>query len=366
MQLPVLQLPPAHGRSAGHAAFQPHRRSIAAVRVLRISLTDRCNLRCLYCMPAEGLPWLPIDRLLPADQIVEIARAAAEILGISRIKLTGGEPTVRPDLVDLVRALRRIGAIGDISLTTNGVLLEKLAAPLLDAGLDRVTVSLDSLNPQRFRRVTRNGDIAAVLRGLDAAMALGYQNTKLNCVVMRGINEDEVADFARLTIHYPLAIRFIEYMPMGDAEVLHQDGPEGGCGGRYRGKRTLVTEAEIRDRIESELGPLLPIDRPEERGVGPAVMYRLACRNPVGRIGFISAMSAPFCDTCNRLRLTATGQLRSCLFDAGEVDLVPILRALGDPVVRRTRIAQAMARCVQLKPDLHSPRGQDQMSRIGG
>lgn len=366
MQLPVHQLPSRPVRTSSAHGFSPHPRSISAVRVLRLSLTDRCNLRCIYCMPSGGVRWLPQSGLLTADEIVEIARAAAEIHGIRHIKLTGGEPTVRPDLVKIVHALRRIATLDDISLMTNGILLQRLAAPLQNAGLDRLTISLDSLNPQRFRRITRNGDISAVLRGIDAVMALGYRNTKLNCVVMRGVNHDEVADFARLSLDYPLSVRFIEYMPMGDAEILHRDGPAQGCGAQHRGERTLVPEAEIRNRIEAELGSLLPVDRSAESGVGPAAMYRLSHRCGAGRLGFISAMSTPFCDTCNRLRLTATGQLRSCLFDAGEVDLAPILRSSCDAATRRVRIAQAMARCVQLKPDLHSPHGQDQMSRIGG
>lgn len=350
-------------------------RSISAVRVLRISLTDRCNFRCVYCMPAPGVRWLPNDLILSFEQIRDVVRTAIEEHGIRRFKLTGGEPTVRHGLCDLVRMLRALPGVEDLSLTTNGMLLESLAYPLRQAGLDRVTVSLDSLEPARFRRITRTGDLPTVLRGLRASADAGFSPVKINCVVMRGVNDGEVVDFARLTLDRPFTVRFIEYMPLGDAAVLADDGdrqriaddetgPAGGCGAQHRGD-VFVSEAEVRQRIEASLGPLEPIDRHAEPGVGPAVPYRLAHGQPRGRIGFISAMSAPFCSTCNRLRLTATGMLRSCLFDGGEVDLRPAL-AEPDWPRRRRAIADAMARCVTLKPEVHSRRGGEQMSRIGG
>jgi cyclic pyranopterin phosphate synthase len=350
--------------------------------MLRISLTDRCNFRCLYCMPAGGVPWLPGHDLLSDDEILEIVRAAARQHEIRRYKLTGGEPTLRPGLVDLVRKLRDSGEVDDLSMTTNGALLEKLAAPLRDAGLGRVTVSLDSLREGRFRQITRTGDLSAVLRGLDRAEAAGFDAVKINCVVMRGVNDDEVADFARLTLTRRVTVRFIEYMPLGDSAVSgaadaaidqSETGPAGGCGAQDRGD-VFVPESEVRQSIESELGPLLPVDRALETGVGPAVVYRLASdkssanapAHPRGRDGFNSAMSAPFCATCNRLRLTAAGVLRSCLFEGGEVDLKPILRGGDSPARRRHFLARAMSDCVRLKPDVHSPRGREQMSRIGG
>jgi cyclic pyranopterin phosphate synthase len=377
MRLPVLDIP-ARTAPASPAALDTGPRSIGAVRMLRISLTDRCNFRCLYCMPAGGVEWLPAADLLSDDEVLEVATAAASVHNIRRFKLTGGEPTLRPGLTDLVRSFRsEVDGLEDLSLTTNGFLLEKLAAPLRDAGLDRVTVSLDSLKQDRFRRITRTGDLAAVLRGLDRAESVGFESVKINCVVMRGVNDDEVADFARLTLDRRVTVRFIEYMPLGDAAVApaaaatsaapdeSETGPAGGCGAQDRGD-VFVPEPQVRRAIEDGLGPLAPVDRSEEPGVGPAVVYRLSRGNPRGRLGFISAMSAPFCSTCNRLRLTATGVLRSCLFEGGEVDLKPILRDAPDPATRLQRLGRAMEECVRLKPDVHGTRGHDQMSRIGG
>jgi cyclic pyranopterin phosphate synthase len=385
MRLPVLELPRPTAPALAPAptpAFDTGPRSIHAVRVLRVSLTDRCNFRCVYCMPADGVEWLPKSHLLSFEEIVEIARAAVAVHGIRRFKLTGGEPTVRRDLVDLVRMLRRaVPEIEDLSMTTNGALLEELARPLHDEGLDRVTVSIDSLDPEKFRRITRTGDLAAVLRGLDAAEAVGFtQGLKVNCVTMRGVNDAEFADFARLTLGRKLSVRFIEYMPLGDAALMtaatatpravdeSEMGPAGGCGAQDRGADAFISETEVREKIETGLGPLEPVDRESEPGVGPANVYRLSRGNPAGRIGFISAMSAPFCATCNRLRLTATGVLRSCLFEGGEVDLKPILRtpAAAQPGHREQLIADAMTDCVRLKPDVHGARGNEQMSRIGG
>jgi len=363
-------------------------RSIAAVRVLRISITDRCNFRCVYCMPESGVPWLGKDRLLSLEEIAAVVRAAVEVHGIRRFKLTGGEPTVRPGLVELVRLLRRIDGIEDLSLTTNGMLLETLAWPLKSAGLDRITISIDSLRPARFAQITRSGDLSRVLRGLDAAERAGFASLKINCVTMRGTNDDEYADFARLSIARRLTVRFIEYMPLGDAALMHsagahadggqarsaderpagaaESGPAGGCDSQDRGADAFIAESEVRERIESELGPLVSVNRASEAGVGPAVVYRMAAGSPRGRIGFISAMSAPFCATCNRLRLTADGQLRSCLFEGGQVDLRPHFAAAGDAGALRRALAESMAACVRLKPMVHTHHGDEQMSRIGG
>ena len=366
------------------APFDTGPRSISAVRVLRISLTDRCNFRCVYCMPEDGVEWLPRGDLLSLEEVIEVARAAAEVHDVRRFKLTGGEPTLRRGLLDLVRGVRRhVRGLQDLSLTTNGALLASLARPLREAGLDRVTVSIDSLRPERFRRITRTGDLAAVLRGLDAAEACGFEAVKINCVAMRGVNDDEFADFARTTLDRPVSVRFIEYMPLGDAAVMggaaansqcgsrpavdaSESGPAGGCGAQDRGADAFVPECDIRAAIEAELGPLVPVDRAVEAGVGPAVVYRLAHRDARGRVGFISAMSSPFCSTCNRLRLTATGVLRSCLFEGGEVDLRPILRGPQTAPRRQALLGHAMEQCVRLKPDVHSGRGATQMSRIGG
>jgi cyclic pyranopterin phosphate synthase len=200
---------------------------------------------------------------------------------------------------------------------------------------------------------------------------------KINCVTMRGTNDDEFADFARLSIDRHLTVRFIEYMPLGDAALMHptttsrvvdesEIGPAGGCGAQDRGQDAFIAEPEVCQAIERELGPLVPVERSTEAGVGPANVYRLARGNPLGRIGFISAMSQPFCSTCNRLRLTADGVLRSCLFEGGEVAIRSMLRATSTTTERRHAVAQAMTDCVRLKPDVHSRHGNQQMSRIGG
>lgn len=372
VRLPVVHLP---GAQASH--FESGPRSISAVRVLRISITDRCNYRCVYCMPEEGVRWLPREQILSFEEIRDVVRAAIEVHGIRRFKLTGGEPTVRSGLLDLVAMLRRIDGIQDLSLTTNGQRLPDLARPLCEAGLDRVTVSIDSLKPDRFHQITRTGDLATVLRGLDAAEDAGL-GVKINCVTMRGTNDDELVDFARLSLVRKLTVRFIEYMPLGDAALLSGErgslgaidaseiGPAGGCGAQDRGEQALVPESEVRDLIERDLGPLVEVRRASEPGVGPANIYHLARGNPLGRIGFISAMSAPFCATCNRLRLTADGVLRSCLFEGGEVDVRSVLRSTSDAPARLRAVAKAMVECVRLKPDVHSKHGNQQMSRIGG
>jgi cyclic pyranopterin phosphate synthase len=228
----------------------------------------------------------------------------------------------------------------------------------------------------------------AVLRGLERATAAGFTDTKINCVTMRGVNDDEFPDFARLTLTRPLSVRFIEYMPLGDSAIEgsglrvqtsassvepgsgkiddSEVGPAGGCGAQDRGADAFIPESEVRALIEQNLGPLLPLDRATESGVGPANVYQLAHGNPQGRIGFISAMSAPFCDTCNRLRLAADGTLRSCLFEGGEVDIRPLLRTPADRPTRQAALANAMTQCVRLKPQVHSHHGNQQMSRIGG
>ncbi len=398
MRLPVFENTPA--KPASH--FDTGPRSIGSVRVLRVSVTDRCNFRCVYCMPADGVKWLPKDDLLSFEEITQIARAAIDVHGIRRFKLTGGEPTVRHDLVGLVSMIRKLDGIEDLSLTTNGFALSDLALPLREAGLDRVTISLDSLHADRFRQITRTGDLTTVMRGIERAIEVGFPSIKINCVTMRGTNDGEFAEFAKLALRWPVTIRFIEYMPLGDSALLasgnpfvetrdatgnvsyrttpledptnakrvaeDEVGPRGGCGAQDRGD-VFISETEVRAAIEAELGPLTSLDRNDEAGVGPAVPYRFADHpSAPGRVGFISAMSAPFCATCNRLRLTATGILRSCLFEGGEVDLKPILRRRSfSNAGNRTRdLAQAMTDCVRLKPEVHSIRGNEQMSRLGG
>jgi cyclic pyranopterin phosphate synthase len=343
--------------------FDTGPRSIAAVKMLRISVTDRCNFRCVYCMPADGVTWLPKEGLLDFEEITAIAKAAIDVHGIRRFKLTGGEPTLRHGLVDLVRMMRRLDGLEELSLTTNGQRLLDLAGPLKESGLDRITISIDSLQADRFTRITRTGDLKQVLAGLRRVADVGFTGTKINCVTMRGTNDDELTDFARLTQSLPVTVRFIEYMPLGDAALMHETerGPAGGCGTQDRGQKAFISETEVRQRIEAALGDLIPVHRDDEPGVGPATVYRLS-GNPAGRIGFISAMSAPFCATCNRLRLTADGVLRSCLFEGGEVDIRELVRGGAS----EAEVGDAMVECVRRKPLVHSYHGNQQMSRIGG
>jgi len=319
-------------------------RSIRYVKTLRISVTDHCNLRCLYCMPEEGLEWLPRDELLTYEEIADIARAALHH-GIREFKITGGEPMVRKDLDRLIHMLRSLRGCGEISMTTNGVLLDRDALKLRDAGLDRITVSMDTLDPAKFRAITRTGDLARVWSGVRAAEESGFPPVKINVVVMREHNLDEVADFAELTRHSPRTIRFIEFMPLGRSRLLMQD-------------EKFAAYPEIRARIEAAHGALEPAG--EDAGSGPARVWRIP--DAAGRIGFIHAISAPFCSTCNRLRLTCNGQLRSCLFDGGEIDVRAILR----PNFDAARLRQAFVDCVVLKPDQHQRYGTRQMSQIGG
>ena len=276
------------------------------IRDLRISLTDRCNLRCVYCMP-EQMVFKPRAELLTDDEIMRVVRAAAE-LGVRKIRLTGGEPTVRPKLAALVREIAAVPGIRDLAMTTNGVLLAQLAKPLAEAGLRRINVSLDSLNAERFRRITRWGNLDDVLAGLDAARAAGLSPIKLNAVVVRGYNEGEVVDLARLSLEHGWEVRFIEMMPFGSVAGFQ--------------KSAHVPTRETMDRIEAALGPLVPLDT---SGYDPARTYRLA--GAPGTLGFISSVSMPFCAQCGRLRLTAEGRLRLCLLRDDEADLRAPLRA---------------------------------------
>ncbi len=316
---------------------------------MRISVTDRCNFRCVYCMPEDKMDWVQRDRILSFEEILAIAEAAAG-LGITAFKITGGEPLVRQGVPDLVRMLAALPCGPELSMTTNGALLDRDAAALREAGLHRLTVSLDTLDPDRFRSITRGANIEHVWTGIRAAVDAGFKHPKINCVTMKGINDDEFAAFAGLTLETDLTIRFIEYMPLGRTAL----------GGEY--EKRFIGETEIRQRIADRFGDLVPSER--DAGLGPAVVWRIP--GALGRIGFISAMSKPFCETCNRLRLTAEGQLRSCLFDGGEVELRPILRNGDAGPDQTSRLRDAFTRCVAFKPEVHSYHGTRQMSQIGG
>ncbi|KAF0107765.1 MAG: molybdenum cofactor biosynthesis protein [Anaerolineaceae bacterium] len=276
------------------------------IHYLRISLTDHCNLRCVYCMPEE-MTFRPLPEMMQDDEVLLLTRLFAG-LGFDKIRLTGGEPTVRAHVVDLVRGIASTPGIRDVTMTTNGVLLPKLAGPLAAAGLKRVNVSIDTLNPAKFQRLTRGGDIEDVWEGILAAEAAGLTPVKLNAVVVRGYNEEDVADLARLTLDHPWQVRFIEMMPFGEDTDL-QTG-------------SVVTAEETLGRVEQALGPLEAANGGELDG--EARVFRIP--GAQGDIGFISSVSAPFCASCTRARLTADGILRMCLLREYEIDLLTPLR----------------------------------------
>jgi cyclic pyranopterin phosphate synthase len=278
-----------------------------SIEYLRISVTDRCNFRCMYCMPVEGLQWLPRNDLLTYEEITEVVRQLAP-LGLRRLRITGGEPTIRPNLVGLVRMLREVDGIEDIALSTNGVKLPEMASALKEAGLDRVNMSADSLQPARIAKIARRDLGFDPIRGAEAAEAAGIGPVKINVVVMRGINDDEIEAFAQLTMTKPWFVRFIELMPVGDMRELTWDH--------------VVPSDEILERIR-HVAPIEPFS-PTVRGNGPAAYYRLV--GGTGAIGVIT-MTHTYCASCNRVRLTADGRLRTCLFGDHEIDLRTPLRA---------------------------------------
>lgn len=316
-----------------------------AIEYLRISVTDRCNFRCVYCMPADGLPWLPRSEILSYEEIAEIVRQFAP-LGLRRLRLTGGEPTIRPDLERLIALLRAVPEVEDIALSTNGVRLPELATSLRAAGLDRVNISADSLRPERIAAIARRSLRFDPVQAAIAAETAGLAPVKLNVVILRGVNDDEVADFARLTLSHPWHIRFIELMPVGELRELTD--------------AHVVPGDEVLERIAA-LGALVR-DAGPPLGNGPARYYRLA--GGAGTVGVITPMTHTYCESCNRVRLTADGRLRTCLFGDHEVDLRTPLRA-GEPLAPYLRAALAD------KPEAHAllqrrVGGLRALSQVGG
>ncbi|WP_336922586.1 GTP 3',8-cyclase MoaA [Aquipuribacter sp. SD81] len=286
-------------------------------RDLRVSLTDRCNLRCSYCMPPEGLPWLPGPELLSAEETVRLIGVAVRDLGVEEVRFTGGEPLLRRDLEDLVAATARLrlpdGHAVRTALTTNGVGLDRRAAGLAAAGLDRVTVSLDSLDRERYRAITQRDRLAAVLGGIDAAQAAGLEPLKVNTLVVRGVNEDEVVDLVRWACARGIELRVIEHMPL-EAHGTWD-------------RTSLVTAQEVLDRLGTELD-LEPVGA---RGSAPAERWHVReAGRDLGTVGVIASVTRPFCGDCDRVRLTADGQVRSCLFATHGTDLRGLLRAGAD------------------------------------
>jgi cyclic pyranopterin phosphate synthase len=314
-------------------------------RDLRISVTDRCNFRCTYCMPAEGMTWLPRADLLTFEEIERIARVCVEQLGVDSIRLTGGEPTVRAHLPVLIAKLAALPV--DLALTTNGATLAAVAGDLARAGLRRINVSLDTLRPDRFVALTRRDQLDAVLEGIDAARAAGLAPVKLNTVVMRGVNDDEILDLAAFGRARGVVVRFIEWMPL-DAD-----------------QRWETSEVVSQDEIVAAIDAVFPVE-PVVRGHEPA--ERFVYRDGGGEIGVIPSVTRPFCATCDRIRLTADGQLRACLFAVDEVDLRAVLRGGGTD----DDLAAEIRRCVAGKwaghmigqPAFIRPRRS--MSQIGG
>ena len=288
---------------------------------LRVSVTDKCNLRCTYCMPVEGLDWIPRPELLTYEEIASVVRQMAE-LGLRRVRLTGGEPLVRRDLPDLVRLLRDIPAIEDIALSTNAVLLPQFAAELRDAGLDRVNISVDTLRRERFEAIARRPVrfFDAMLEGIEAAERAGFAPLKVNTVMLRGLNDDELPELAAITRERPWHVRFIELMPVG--ENLH-------LADRFVSADEILARVRALDDLAPDAGPA---------GNGPARYFRFP--GAPGSVGVITPMSHNYCDRCNRMRLTADGQLRTCLFGTHQVDLRAPLRA-GIPIREAVRGALA-------------------------
>ena len=320
------------------------------ISYLRVSLTGQCNLRCLYCRPLGGAGLPSQEEVLSYEQVLRVVRVAVG-LGVEKVRLTGGEPLLRPGVVGFVRELARIPGLVEVRLTTNGVLLAEMAAELYQAGIRKLNISLDSLQRQRFAEITGHDLFERVWAGIEASRRLGFSPIKLNAVAMAGVNDDELVEFARLTLSTPLNVRFIEFMPVGQAGA--------GQGSRY------LPVSVIRERIEAALGELTPVK--SAKLDGPARVFTLA--GAKGSVGFISPLSEHFCATCNRLRLTAAGRLRSCLLTDQETDLAAALRAGCDDQA----IAAIIRQTIRDKPQGHTlAAGQrlgschGEMSRIGG
>ncbi|GCE49588.1 cyclic pyranopterin phosphate synthase [Thermosporothrix hazakensis] len=319
------------------------------IKSMRISITDKCNFRCTYCMPAEGLPWLKKAEILSYEEIVRISRVAVN-MGIEQIRLTGGEPLVRRDVPDLIRQLHTLEGLRSLSLTTNGVLLKQQAQALAEAGLTRINVSLDSLVREKFAQLTRRDQIERVLEGLEEIKKYpSIHPIKINAVAMRDFTEEEVLDFVRFARDNAFVVRWIEFMPL-DADQIWR-------------KEDILTGAEIKAIIEAAYGPLVQI-----KGDPSETARRYTFSDGVGEIGFINPVSEPFCSSCDRIRLTADGQLRTCLFATEETDLRSVVRSDASDAQLADVIRQAVWH-KELKHyigDKRFKRASRTMSRIGG
>ncbi len=325
--------------------LDPYKRKI---NYLRISVTDRCNLRCRYCMPEEGIPLISHEEILTYEEMLRVVRVFAT-QGISKVRLTGGEPLVRKGIVGFISHLSQIKEIKDLSLTTNGILLKEFAQDLKQAGLKRINISLDSLKRERFFQITRKDDFERVWGGIEEALRVGLSPIKINMVTIQGLNDDEIESFARLTLRFPLTVRYIEYMPSGNGEDWKQ--------------ADILTIPQIQSRLE-KVGKLIPI--PSDQWDGPAKRFRID--GAIGEIGLIGAVSSHFCGDCNRLRLTPDGKIRTCLFSDEEIDVREILRKGGSDQDLKERLLVAL----RTKPEKHHintlqfKKCQRNMSAIGG
>ncbi|MCK8603524.1 GTP 3',8-cyclase MoaA [Desulfoferrobacter suflitae] len=301
-----------------------HRR----IDYLRLSITDRCNLRCIYCMPEDGMPKLSHDEIMTYEEMLRLVELATQ-MGISKIRVTGGEPLVRKGVLYLCRKIAEFESVKSLSITTNGLLLADYAEGLLAAGIKRINVSLDTLKPEKYARITRRDCYHKVWHGLERALALGFQPVKLNVVVMKGWNDDEIEDLARLTYRYPFHVRFIEFMPFSSVDQASK----------------YLSSDDVLQRLV-KMAPLVPAK--VNNGNGPARHYKFP--GAVGKIGLISPISHHFCPTCNRLRVTADGKLRTCLFSREETDLRDLLRrrAADEDIVAVIR------RAIDRKPERHT------------
>ncbi len=311
----------------------PRDRFEREIDYLRISLTDHCNLRCVYCMPLTEVSYAPPDTALTPEEIERIVTAATDI-GFRKVRLTGGEPTLRPDLVDIVKRVARVPGIQDVAMTTNGILLSRMAVTLKRAGLNRVNIHVDTMNPERLSRLMRWGKLADIQRGIDAAIDAGLTPLKLNCVVTKGFNEEDVVDMARLTVEHDWHVRFIELMPLGGGECAKVSVE------RY------VSNVDTKRRIEEALGPLelLTPTNPSDESKN----FRLA--SAAGVVGFISPVSEPYCGSCNRMRLTSDGRFHLCLLKDDEVDVLAAVRRGAD----RAELGAILLRAVASKPTGHT------------
>jgi GTP 3',8-cyclase len=317
---------------------------------LRVSLIDHCNLRCVYCMPLTGLSFVPAAELLSASEVELVGRAAIAA-GFRRVRLTGGEPTLRVDLVEIVRRLAAIPGMGDVAMTTNGILLPSLAVDLKRAGLRRVNIHLDTLNPERVRQIMRWGDLARIWQGIEAAEAAGLTPIKLNTVVARGYNDADVVELAALTMTRDWHVRFIELMPLGTDEAS------------ATARERYVSNVETRRRIEQALGALLPLST--QHPADESKNFRVAKAR--GTVGFISPVSEPYCGSCNRMRLTADGKFHLCLLNDDELDVKRAIRSGGGVEA----VGEILLRAVRGKPRGHTlPEGRStenrDMYQLGG